>query len=85
MVRNGDKVSIRDVYDIVGKLDEKLSKKIDDMSARLDKTHEKINERLDDHENAIVENKTKLSAVQIFQTTLSIVIGALASFLGVRK
>lgn len=85
MVRNGDKVSIRDVYDIVGKLDEKLSKKIDDMSARLDKTHEKINERLDEHENAIVENKTKLSAVQIFQTTLSIVIGALASFLGVRK
>ena len=85
MVRNGDKVSIRDVYDIVGKLDEKLSKKIDDMSARLDNTHDKINDRLDDHENAIVENKTKLSAVSIFQTTLSIVIGAVASFLGVRK
>ena len=85
MVRNGDKVSIRDVYDIVGKLDEKLSKKIDDMISKLEKSHDKINDRLDDHENDIVETKTKLSAVSIFQTTLSIVIGALASFLGVRK
>lgn len=41
--------------------------------------------RQDIYEKDLEGVKTKMSAFQVFQTTLTIMIGAIASYLGIRK
>lgn len=80
-----DKVTIRDVYDIVGRVDDKLSKKIDDYMNKIDETHKLFYKKHEQHENDIVETKTKLSAFQVFQSSLTLIVGAIAAWLGARQ
>ena len=46
---------------------------------------ERITTKVNNTENEMIVNKTKVSNLAIFQSTLSIVIGAIATYLGTRK
>ena len=62
-----------------------LSNNFDEFKVNNAKFCDNITKKVNDNENAKIAMETKQSNLTIFQTTLSVVIGAIATYLGVRK